>query len=294
MTQVESNPLYPHLHGVVDAAQPTANHPGNGVMNPEQAGLAALGTESSKAAGDDASPSVDIFINNVVCTFSVRCHLNLHRIGMDGHNVEYRREYGKVTMRFRKPSSTATMWSSGKVTMTGNDSAAHAKVNARRCARALQKLGFRVAFSNYKVVNVLGTSAMPWGIRLPNFSREHRRDASYEPELHPAVTYRIKSPKATLKLFSTGSITCTAPSVENVQLAIEHIYPLVLPFKKIMTEEELAMRGNQSKNARRLLQQRAKKAAEEDEVEEGEVNWEEDSEEEIEEDMYSGSDDSDL
>ena len=32
---------------------------------------------------------------------------------------------------------------------------------------------------------------------------------SYEPELHPGVTYRIKSPKATLKIFSTGSITVT-------------------------------------------------------------------------------------
>ena len=32
---------------------------------------------------------------------------------------------------------------------------------------------------------------------------------SYEPELHPGVTYRIKEPKATLKIFSTGSITVT-------------------------------------------------------------------------------------
>ena len=32
---------------------------------------------------------------------------------------------------------------------------------------------------------------------------------SYEPELHPGVTYRIKDLKATLKIFSTGSITVT-------------------------------------------------------------------------------------
>jgi len=56
--------------------------------------------------------------------------------------------------------------------------------------------------------------------------------ASYEPELHPGVTYKIKYPKATLKIFSTGSITVTAPSVANVQSAIEHIYPKVLDFQK--------------------------------------------------------------
>ncbi|PIK46398.1 TATA box-binding-like protein 1, partial [Apostichopus japonicus] len=39
--------------------------------------------------------------------------------------------------------------------------------------------------------------------------RRHTQSASYEPEIHPAVTYKIKSPKATLKIFSTGSITVT-------------------------------------------------------------------------------------
>lgn len=33
--------------------------------------------------------------------------------------------------------------------------------------------------------------------------------ASYEPELHPAATYRIKNLKATVQVFSTGSLTVT-------------------------------------------------------------------------------------
>ena len=36
---------------------------------------------------------------------------------------------------------------------------------------------------------------------------------SYEPELHPGATYRIKEPKATLKIFTTGSITVTGKSI---------------------------------------------------------------------------------
>lgn len=50
---------------------------------------------------------------------------------------------------------------------------------------------------------------MPWAIRIVNFSEKYKKDASYEPELHPGVTYKIKEPKATLKIFSTGSITVT-------------------------------------------------------------------------------------
>ena len=37
---------------------------------------------------------VDIVINNVVCSFNVRCHLNLRDIAQNGLNVEYRRENG--------------------------------------------------------------------------------------------------------------------------------------------------------------------------------------------------------
>jgi len=35
-----------------------------------------------------------------------------------------------------------------------------------------------------------------------------------------------------LKIFQTGAITITAPSISNVQLAVEHIYPLVYEFRK--------------------------------------------------------------
>lgn len=50
---------------------------------------------------------------------------------------------------------------------------------------------------------------MPWAIKIVNFSETYKKDASYEPELHPGVTYKLKTPKATLKIFSTGSITVT-------------------------------------------------------------------------------------
>lgn len=35
---------------------------------------------------------LDIILNNVVCNFSVRCHLNLKHIAMNGYNVEFHKE----------------------------------------------------------------------------------------------------------------------------------------------------------------------------------------------------------
>lgn len=183
------------------------------------------------------SPEIDIIINNVVCSFSVRCHLNLREIALNGTNVEYRRENGMVSMKMRRPYTTATIWSSGKVSCTGATSEDQAKIAARRFARSLQKLGFNIRFHNYRVVNVLGTCSMPFAIKINGFAAQHK-EADYEPEIHPGVTYKLQNPRATLKIFSTGSVTVTARSVAMVQAAIEYIFPLVYEFRKERTQEE--------------------------------------------------------
>ena len=54
-----------------------------------------------------------------------------------------------------------------------------------------------------------------------------------------------------LKIFSTGSITVTAPSVANVQAAIEHIYPKVFEFqkKKELADIEAALQMKRDKDS---------------------------------------------
>lgn len=195
-------------------------------------------TNGENGKDEEKKGELDIVINNVVSSFNVRCHLNLRDIALRGLNVEYRKESGMITMKLRQPYTTASMWSSGKITCTGANSEDQARVAARRYARVLQKLGFNTRFRNYRVVNVLGTCSMPFAIKITQFSQHFRENARYEPELHPGVTYKIKDPKATLKIFSTGSVTVTAPCVANVQAAIEHIYPLVEQFQKPKSESD--------------------------------------------------------
>lgn len=82
-----------------------------------------------------------------------------------------------VTMKLRKPYTTASIWSSGKITCTGATSEDQSHVAARRFARCLQKLGFKARFTNYRVVNVLGTCSMPFAIRITAFSEKHKEFA---------------------------------------------------------------------------------------------------------------------
>jgi transcription initiation factor TFIID TATA-box-binding protein len=52
-----------------------------------------------------------------------------------------RRENGMVTMKLRHPYTTASIWSSGKITCTGANTEEEAKTAARKFSRILQKLG---------------------------------------------------------------------------------------------------------------------------------------------------------
>ncbi|GBP05937.1 TATA box-binding protein-like protein 1 [Eumeta japonica] len=140
---------------------------------PDEAPVSAPTPDGCPAVEED-TPEIDIMINNVVCSFSVKCHLNLRQIALNGINVEFRRENGMVTMKLRRPYTTASIWSSGRVTCTGATSEEQAKVAARRYARALQKLGFQVRFQNFRVVNVLGTCRMPFGIKIISFSKKYK------------------------------------------------------------------------------------------------------------------------
>ncbi|KAL4712968.1 hypothetical protein ACJJTC_012038 [Scirpophaga incertulas] len=204
----------------------------------------------SQDTEEEDTPEIDIMINNVVCSFSVKCHLNLRQIALNGVNVEFRRENAMVTMKLRRPYTTASIWSSGRVTCTGATSEDQAKIAARRYARALQKLGFQVRFQNFRVVNVLGTCRMPFGIRIIAFSNKYK-EADYEPELHPGVTYKLYNPRATLKIFSTGGVTITARSVNDVQSAVERIFPLVYEFRKPRTpaDEEVLRQKRAARGA---------------------------------------------
>ncbi|CAF4786084.1 unnamed protein product [Pieris macdunnoughi] len=215
-------------HMVPDHEYCEAGNPGQ----PPQQGLdVGDGVQPMAQEEEEETPEIDIVINNVVCSFSVKCHLNLRQIALNGVNVEFRRENGMVTMKLRRPYTTASIWSSGRITCTGATSEDQAKIAARRYARALQKLGFQARFRNFRVVNVLGTCRMPFGIKIIAFSKQYK-EADYEPELHPGVTYKLYNPKATLKIFSTGGVTITARSVNDVQSAVERIFPLVYEFRK--------------------------------------------------------------
>ena len=148
---------------------------------------------------DEDTPEIDIHVTNVVSDFGTRCHLNLRQIATKGSNVIYKREQGvswlqrlrprphpscrsqAVFMKLRKPSATASIRSSGRITITGSTSEADGKKSSRRVARILQKMGFKVRMTGFRIVNVLGIVNLPFGIKLVPFTEQYPKVCRWVP-----------------------------------------------------------------------------------------------------------------
>lgn len=178
-----------------------------------------------------STSELEIDIANVVGEFHVKCHINLRRLALEGSNVEYKRDKGMLVMKIRRPNATATIRNSGFIQTSGSKSEQDAKIAARRVARILQKLGFRVKFTSFKIKNVLGVVNLPFGVRIDDFCKKNGR-ARYEPELHSGVKYEVEQYDAAMTIYQTGKITVLARTIESVNQAVHYVWPLVHDSRK--------------------------------------------------------------
>lgn len=98
-------------------------------------------------------------------------------------------------MRIREPKTTALVFASGKMVVTGAKSEDESKLAARKFARIISKLGFDAKFQEFKIQvrwitssasrtqNVVGSVDVKFPIRLEGLAYAHGHFSSYEPEV---------------------------------------------------------------------------------------------------------------
>lgn len=69
-------------------------------------------------------------------------------------------------MRIREPKTTALVFASGKVVVTGAKSEDDSRLAARKYARIIQKLGFETKFTDFKIQNIVGSVSRCGSLRF--------------------------------------------------------------------------------------------------------------------------------
>lgn len=72
-------------------------------------------------------------------------------------SLDYLQRFAAVIMRIREPKTTALVFASGKVVVTGAKSEDDSRLAARKFARIIQKLGFETKFTDFKIQNIVGS-----------------------------------------------------------------------------------------------------------------------------------------
>ncbi|CAO3624472.1 TATA-box-binding protein [Cunninghamella echinulata] len=173
-------------------------------------------------------------LQNIVATVNLDCRLDLKNIALHARNAEYNpKRFAAVIMRIRDPKTTALIFASGKMVVTGAKSEDDSKLAARKYARIIQKLGFQAKFTDFKIQNIVGSCDVKFPIRLEGLAYSHGHFSSYEPELFPGLIYRMVKPKIVLLIFVSGKIVLTGAKVrEEIYQAFQAIYPVLQEFKK--------------------------------------------------------------
>ncbi|WJX21882.1 hypothetical protein P8452_11250 [Trifolium repens] len=173
-------------------------------------------------------------LQNIISTVTLDTELDLKAIALQARNAEYNpKRFAVVVMRIREPKTTALIFATGKMVCTGAKSEHQSKLAARKYARIIEKLGFNVKFKDFKIQNIVGCCDVKFPIRLEGLAYVHGAFSSYEPELFPGLTYRMKQPKITLNIFVSGKINLTGAKVrDEIYAAFENIYPVLTEFKK--------------------------------------------------------------
>ena len=173
-------------------------------------------------------------LQNIVSTANLRCTLILRDIALKAKNAEYNpKRFAAVIMRIKEPKTTALIFASGKMVCTGARSEEDSRKAARQYAKIIQKLGFPVKFSEFKIQNIVASCDVKFPIRLEGLASNHLTFSSYEPEMFPGLIYHMVEPKIVLLIFVSGKIVLTGAKDRNdIYKAYHNIYPLLQKFRK--------------------------------------------------------------
>lgn len=84
-------------------------------------------------------------------------------------------------MRLMEPKTTALVFGSGKMVVTGAKSIEQSTLASRKYARIIQKIGFPVKFKEFKIQNIVGSCDVKFAIHLEALKDKHSKFAQYEP-----------------------------------------------------------------------------------------------------------------
>ena len=92
--------------------------------------------------------------------------------------LPFLQRFAAVILRIREPKTTALIFASGKMVVTGAKTEDACRQAARKHARIVQKVGFEIKFVDFKIQNMVGSCDVKFPIRLEGLAVAHGQFSS--------------------------------------------------------------------------------------------------------------------
>ena len=176
--------------------------------------------------------ATEIKVVNIVASTSLEHDIPLIKLAETLPNTEYNPEqFPGLVMRIKEPKTSALIFSSGKVVLTGAKSLTKVKESLQKIIKNLAKIKIRIKIKpKINVQNMVASGSIHMDLNLNSLAMK-LDNTEYEPEQFPGLVYKLAGTKATFLLFSNGKIVCTGTKSETKLR--EAVKKLVVVLKKV-------------------------------------------------------------
>lgn len=166
----------------------------------------------------------DINIENIVVSAKIAKSLDIDMLAVSIPNSKYNaNENPALIVHFQEPTTVAMLFSNGKAIFTGLKNMKQIDEISKKLFDKLNALGIKLYKKpNIKVQNVVGSLDLKRELDLNALAQLWwLEDIEYEPERFLGLVYKMKNPNATILIFNSGKIVCTATRLKDMSTAID-------------------------------------------------------------------------
>ena len=155
-------------------------------------------------------------IENIVATVILDQTLDLNAIERNVPNVTYQPDqFPGLILRLDKPKTTALIFKSGKMVVTGAKSTKMLIQAVKRIIYLLRKHGILITGRpKIQVQNIVASGDIHAQVNLER-AAYLLEDSMYEPEQFPGLIHRMRDPRVELLIFSSGKMVITGAKEES-------------------------------------------------------------------------------
>jgi len=161
-------------------------------------------------------PSPTFKIENIVATVILEQTLDIAKIEDKLPDITYQPEqFPGLVLRIDKPKSTALVFKSGKMVVTGAKSTAQLIDVVKKIVKLLIKAGIEIKSKpRIQIQNIVASGDLGAYVNLEK-AAYLLEDSMYEPEQFPGLIHRVREPRVVLLIFSSGKMVITGAKEEK-------------------------------------------------------------------------------